>query len=153
MTEGAYESSGNLSRSSWWLVAKNEGGPLEVLTPDGGDTLPVFSIEGEAELFLWLGEAREYGWEVRESSAGELSSLLCGPCSGATFVALDPAIEMLDEEVAELLGLGRRDFLEWMASGADTAPDAHHGPRTRGRRPWQPARGHAANRGYRIRVP
>jgi hypothetical protein len=69
-------------------------------------------------LFLWFREAREYGWEVRESSAGELSSLLCGLCSGATFVALDPAIEMLDEEVAERLGLGRRDFLEWMASGS-----------------------------------
>ncbi len=114
LTDEAYESSGALSLSSWWLVVKNEGGPLEVLTLDGGDTLPVFSGEGEGELFVWLREAREYGWEVRESSAGELSSLLCGSCSDATVVALDPSIEMLDGVAAK--PLGRNDFLEWIAS-------------------------------------
>ena len=106
LTEEAYKSSSSLSRSSWWLVAKNEGGPLEVLTLDGGDTLPVFSGEEEAELFLWLREAREYGWEVRESSAGELSSLLCGPCSGATFVALDPLYRDARLRSCGALGLG-----------------------------------------------
>jgi hypothetical protein len=106
LTEEAYKSSSSLSRSSWWLVAKNEDGPLEVLTLDGGDTLPIFSGEGEAELFLWLREAREYGWEVRESSAGELSSLLCGPCSGATFVALDPLYRDARLRSCGALGLG-----------------------------------------------
>jgi hypothetical protein len=62
LTERAYELSGTASRSSWWLVAKNGDGPLQVLTLDDGDTLPVFSGEGEAELFLWLREAREHGW-------------------------------------------------------------------------------------------
>lgn len=47
----AYRRSSSLSRSFWWLVARNVNGPLEVLTLDGGDTLPVFSGEDEAELF------------------------------------------------------------------------------------------------------
>ena len=108
--------SSGMLRSSWWLVARNDDGPLEVLTLDGGDTLPVFSGEGEAELFLWLREAREYGWEVHESSAEELVSLLSGPCSRAGVVALDPSAEILDDQVAESPGLSREAFLEWIVS-------------------------------------
>jgi len=98
LTEEVYKSSDRLSRSSWWLVAKNDGGSLEVLTLDGGNTLPVFSGEGETRLFLWLKQAHEHGWEVRKSSAGELASVLCGPCSHARLVALDPSMEILDEK-------------------------------------------------------
>ena len=54
LTERAYELLGTASRSSWWLLAKNGDGPLQVLTLDDGGTLPVFSGEGEAELFVWL---------------------------------------------------------------------------------------------------
>lgn len=116
LTEETYRLSPGLSRSSWWLVAKNGGGPLDVLTLDGGDTLPVFSGEDEAELFLWLKEER--GWEVRESSAGELVSVLRWPCSHARLVALDPSMEILDGEAAKFVGLGRNDFLKWMISGS-----------------------------------
>ncbi len=112
----AYRRSGDTLRSSWWLVARNDDGPLEVLTLDGGDTLPVFSGEGEAELFLWLREEREYGWEVHESSAEELAFVLSGPCSRAGFVALDPSIEIFDDQVAQSLVLGREDFVEWIVS-------------------------------------
>lgn len=107
-----------LSRSSWWLVAKNGGDQLEVFTLDDGSTLPVFSGEGEAELFLCLREAREHGWGIRKSSAGELVSVLYGSCSHAMLVALDPSMEMLDGWAAELMGLSRQDFLEWMVSGS-----------------------------------
>ena len=109
-----YRWSGGLSRSSWWLVARNGEGPLEVLTLDGGDTLPVFSGEGEAELFLWLRE--KHGWEVHQSSAEELVFVLSGPCSRAGLVVLDPSAEIFDGQAAEFPGLGREDFLEWIVS-------------------------------------
>jgi hypothetical protein len=112
----AYKHSSGLSRSSWWLVARNGNGPLEVLTLDSGDTLPVFSGEGEAGLFLWLREARLRGWEVHESSAEELVFVLSGPCSRAGLVILDPSIEIFDGHAVESLGLRREDFLEWIVS-------------------------------------
>ncbi len=111
----AYRRSGGLLRSSWWLVARDEG-PLEVLTLDGGDTLPVFSGEGEAELFLWLREACECGWKVHESSAEELVFMLGGPSSRVGLVALDPATEIFDGRATESYGLSREDFLEWIVS-------------------------------------
>ena len=130
MTEEAYKLSGSVLRSSWWLVAKNGDGPSEVLTLDGGDTLPVFSGEGEAELFLWLRDMCEYGWEVRRSSAGELVSVLLGPCSSARLVALDPSMEILDRETTELSGLSRGDFLEWMLSGSRRLRQGSRAPRS-----------------------
>ena len=112
----AYEWSGVLSRSSWWLVVRHEDGPLEVFTLDDGDTLPVFSGEGEAGLFLWLREEGENGWEVHESSAEELVFVLSGPCSRAGLVALDPSSEIFDGQAAEPPGLSREDFLKWIVS-------------------------------------
>jgi hypothetical protein len=108
----AYRWSGGLSRSSWWLVARTSDGPLEVLTLDSGDTLPVFSGEGEAELFLWLRET--HGWEARESSAEELVFMLSGPSSRVGLVTLDPSVEIFDGQDAGPPGLSREDFLEWI---------------------------------------
>ena|ERR671917_808660 len=112
----AYKWSDGLSRSSWWLAARNDEGPLEVFTLDGGDTLPVFSGEGEAELFLWLREEGVHGWEVHQSSAEELVFVLSGPCSRAGLVALDPCAEILYGQDAEMPGLDREAFLEWLVS-------------------------------------
>ena len=69
--------------SSWWLLSKRGVCRTEVLTVgcDGGQALPVFSGDGEAELFAWLGGAFEDGWRPREASVGELISTLCGPCA------------------------------------------------------------------------
>ena len=109
-----HKRSSGRSRSSWWLVAKNDNGPFEVLTVDGGYTLPVFSGEGEAELFSWLREVPEHGWEVHQVSVEELASVLWGRCLGVGFVALDPSIGIFDGEDAELPGLSREDFLDWI---------------------------------------
>jgi hypothetical protein len=112
----AYRWSGGVSRSSWWLIARNYEGPLEVFTLDGGNALPVFSGEGEAGLFLWLREECEHGWELHESSAEELVFVLSGPCSRVGLVALDLSSEIFDDQDAEPLGLSREDFLEWIVS-------------------------------------
>src|SRR5829696_7961462 len=100
--------------SVYWLIAKNENGPLEVLTTGltGGEVaLPVFSHEEEAEMFLWLGGLGD-GWHARESAAGELTSILCGLCSGVQKVVLDPLPTMLDEKTVGLVSLDRERFLD-----------------------------------------
>jgi hypothetical protein len=65
---------------------------MEVLTANlarGGETLPVFSLEDDANTFLRLGELGD-DWRARESAGGELVSVLCGPCAGVERVVLDP---------------------------------------------------------------
>jgi hypothetical protein len=103
---------------SYWLIAKNENGRIEVLTAllaDGKEALPVFSYEQEAELYLKLREAGS-GWRVRESTAGELISVLCGPCAGAKGVALDPLPEMVTEGTLGLVNLSRKRFVNLVLS-------------------------------------
>ena len=42
--------------STFWLITRCENGGMEVLTiGSDGEVLPVFSFEGEAEMFLRLG--------------------------------------------------------------------------------------------------
>jgi hypothetical protein len=98
---------------SYWLIAKNENGRIEVLTAllaDGEEALPIFSYEQEAELFLNFREAGS-GWRVRESTAGELISVLCGPYAGAKEVSLDPLPEMVTEGTLGLVNLSPERFV------------------------------------------
>ena len=73
--------------------------------------LPVFSFEEEAEMFLRLGGYDGGQWRARESSAGEVISVLCGPCKEVKGVALDPLPEMLKDGTVGLVGVGRESFL------------------------------------------
>jgi hypothetical protein len=78
---------------SYWLVVKDEMSRMEVLTirrAGREEVLPVFSFEEEARMFLEYGAAGS-GWRVRETSPGELASVLFGPCAGVERVALDPS--------------------------------------------------------------
>ncbi len=123
MVEGvAVESRRNklASGSTFWLIFEEERRltrPLTVVLPGGGEALAVFSSEGEAEMFRWLGMAGD-GWRTRETSSGEVISLLYGPCSEARSVALDPFPEMLADGLAGLVALDRVRFLERVGNGA-----------------------------------
>jgi hypothetical protein len=100
--------------SVYWLIAKNENGRLEVLAVDlaaGEEMLPVFSHVEEAEMFLRLWEVASDGWQVRESTVGELVSVLYGPCAGVRRVALDPLPGMVGQRTVGLVSLGRERFL------------------------------------------
>ena len=102
------------SMGSYWLIAKNKDNWMEVFTlcSDGQrEMLPVFSFEEEAEMFLRFRGA-EKGWWVRESSGGELISVLYGPCAGVTVVALDPSPEMVIEGTVGLVSLHRERFVD-----------------------------------------
>ena len=98
---------------SYWLIAERQDKRIEVLTlhTDGTqETLPVFSSEEEAEIFLGFGGVTG-GWRARESNAGELVSVLYGPCAGVSKVALDPSPEMVNEGTVGLVSLLRESFL------------------------------------------
>ena len=101
--------------SKWWLLAKDENCGAGIFLADcgGAQTLPVFSGEDEAEMFVWLGGAFEDGWQVRETFAGELVSILYGLCAGVGRVALDPSPEM-SPETFRLVSLSRERFVSWI---------------------------------------
>jgi len=102
-----------------WLIVRDGVGRLEPLCVDDGSgrILPVFSFPEEAEMFLRLGGHDGDGWRERESSAGELVSVLCGPCADAKSVALDPLPGMLGDGTAALVEVDRERFLKGITDG------------------------------------
>ena len=101
---------GRAQSLAYWLIARNEHGRIEVLTLDCKQTLPVFSNEDEAEMFLRL-EGVADGWQVSESRAGELVSMLYGPCTSVKEVALDPLPEMVADRTVGLVSwIGNASF-------------------------------------------
>lgn len=89
-----------------WLIVKQGCSGLEVFTI-GRHMLPVFSFREEVETFLHFRDAAE-SWHARETTCGELVSILYGPCREVEDVSLDP----LPEQV-ELVGfLSRKAFVE-----------------------------------------
>jgi hypothetical protein len=101
----------------YWVIAKDAKdrvGQLDLLTVDldgAGEALPVFSFEEEAEMFLWL-QTIEDGREVRETTPGQLVSILYGPCADVGRVMLDPLPEIGARMQIRLLGMDRHDFVE-----------------------------------------
>ena len=87
---------------------------MDVLTiqlSTGGEALPVFSHEEEAERFVRLGSWGA-GWCARE-----LVSVLLGPCAGVGLVALDPWPEIHVEMVVGVIGVNRVDFVNLLVGG------------------------------------
>jgi len=101
-----------VARRSFWLIATQTHGRMEVLTIDTGNetVLPIFSFQVEGELFLGL-EATEADWYLRETTTGELVSLLLGLCAQADKVALDPLAGPGEGEILGLVSTGRRHFV------------------------------------------
>ncbi len=101
-----------------WLITKHITSRMEVFTTHlCGDrrALAVFSFEEEAQMFLDLRlAASDEGWRVRQTSVGELVSVLYGPCSDTKKVVLDPLPEVGKEEITELLSMHRKDFLRFL---------------------------------------
>jgi hypothetical protein len=110
------------ARGTFWLIAKYENRRLAVLTIDRGavgETLPVFSYEEEADAYLWFASPGT-GWRARKTTAGELVSVLCGPCAGAKKVALDP-LPVVDRAMVDLVSLPRKRFVQ-ILMGAPSDP-------------------------------
>jgi hypothetical protein len=115
----------------YWVIAKDSKdakdrfGQLELLTVDldgTGEALPVFSFEQEAEMFLWL-QTTEDGREVRETTPGQLVSILYGPCAHVGRVMLDPLPEIGVRMQISLLGMDRND-LRGVGDGSEEPREA-----------------------------
>ncbi len=102
----------------YWLIMKRATSKMDVLTvrvDSSGEALAIFSFEEEARMFLDLRPAAsEEGWCVRQTSVGEVVSVLYGPCSDAKEVVLDPVPEVGREELVGLLNMHRNDFLRFL---------------------------------------
>ena len=124
-------------RRSFWLIVTRSHGRMEVLTIDaGGETvLPVFSFREEVELFLHL-QAKGADWWPRETTTGELVSLLLGLCARVDKVALDPLPSLGKWEIIGLVSTGRRHFVRYLM-GEDTAYSERNKPS--GRETWRSA--------------
>lgn len=108
---GENESGRSAARRPYWLISNHRGGYVEALTVEFGGVkvLPIFSFEEEAGLFLSLGVSQE-GWKVRRSGAGEILSLLHGPCSDVDGVALDPMPEINGDSLLKLVTIEKEEF-------------------------------------------
>ncbi|HET7480440.1 MAG TPA: hypothetical protein VFJ72_13090 [Rubrobacteraceae bacterium] len=110
-------------RAPYWLIADCDGGhfvPFTVMSDGGGEMLPVFGHRDEAGRFLRLAAA-EGAWEVRETGAGELVSILSSLCGHVKRVVLDPSPEEGIEVWTELASLGRRSFIESLLEREESA--------------------------------
>lgn len=93
--EGPYP--GSRSVPVWFVISRYENNRLRVLhVPSmGEETLLIFSTEPSASGFLERhGLAPE--WHVRETTAGELTSILLSPPAQMLQVSLDPPASLDD---------------------------------------------------------
>lgn len=102
----------------YWIIVKYGSSPIEALVTNltaREKALAVFSFEEEARMFLQY-RALKGRWKVRETTAGELISILLGPCALVERVALDPLPGMDVGALAYLVSMRREDFVEFLAS-------------------------------------
>lgn len=95
-----------------YLIVRNDNNRLNILTlpTDEGESLPVFGNERAAQAFL-RSDLRKEGWHVRESTAGELISLLMGHVADVDLVAPNPlAIGATGETVTPEI-LSKKNFI------------------------------------------
>jgi hypothetical protein len=98
----------------YWLVVNQSGGWMAVLTiklASGERVLPIFSHKEQAETFVRL-RTSESGWGVRNTGAGELVSVLFGPCASVGRVVLDPLPEIEAAVALGLTGTDRECFVD-----------------------------------------
>jgi hypothetical protein len=104
-----------MESTSLWIIVHQRCSGLEVLT-GGCHVLSVFSSRKEAETYLLL-EGACGGWQVRETTCGELVSVLYGPCRNVEHVALDPLPDMV-----ERVSLSCKAFVGTLLASAPIPP-------------------------------
>jgi hypothetical protein len=110
---------------SWYLIARREGNRLEVLTLAGQprrDILPLFTTAGSARGFLRRGSVGG-DWRARESTAGELVSILVGHLPHVDRVVLDPVFGVSAGD-AEPQSPSKKEFVSVLLGEPLAAPRA-----------------------------
>ena len=116
-----------LGQRALWILTSYQHNQIEPLTLDptgDGAFLPVFSFKDEARTFLELlgDEEKERGWRSRETSPGELISVLLAPCAKVKRVALDPLPLSCGEAILPFISIKRNHFVkELMVEGRGVA--------------------------------
>lgn len=103
---------GEHSVAVWYLISRCENNRMDVLTVfprDDEEMVPVFGTQRMAADFLRDGGFGP-GWRVRESTAGELISLLLSLLSDVNSVALDPP-DLASMESAPVNRATKREFV------------------------------------------
>jgi hypothetical protein len=134
-------------RRPQWLITKHMISRMDVFTTHlCGDrkALVVFSFEEEAQMFfdLCLAASKD-GWKVRQTSVGELVSILYGPCSDTKKVVLDPVPKVGREELVDLLSMHRNDYLRFLL-GEEVPTNLHLVPSQTHRPQERVKHGHVA---------
>jgi hypothetical protein len=109
---------------AFWLIVQDDGDRPKVFELGAGrgeKSLPIFSFEEEALLFLRLG-GLEGLWRASETDAAELASALTRTCSGVQHVVLDPFPEIGFEALFESVNLRWERFIDLFAIPA-SPPD------------------------------
>ena len=109
----------SLARRPFWIITRYRHNRLETLTIDpetNGGSLPVFGFEEEAEAFVhfFVDAVEERGWRERETTVGELVSILMGPCVRVREVTLDPLLAALAREKLPLASVNRERFVRYL---------------------------------------
>jgi hypothetical protein len=110
---------------AFWLVLEGSARrlPLTVFLPDGTtEAMALFSGQEEARMFCHFSKEGASS-NIRQTTAGEVLSLLYCPWCAAKHVALDPFSEILGGRLMGLLTLDRADFARRFA-GLDSVPGA-----------------------------
>ena len=97
---------------AFWMVLEGspQALPLMVFLADGTtEAIALFSGEEEAKMFCHFCEEGASA-KIRQTTAGEVLSLLYCPWCAAKHVALDPFPEILGGRLLELLTLSGVDF-------------------------------------------
>lgn len=103
---------GEHSVAVWYVISRCEHNRIDVLTVfprDDEEMVPVFGTERMAGEFLRDGGFGP-GWRVRESTAGELISLLLSILSDVNSVAVDPP-DLTSLETAPANRATKREFM------------------------------------------
>src|SRR5215207_6311534 len=109
----------DVTRRPLWIITSYENNRMDMLTIDpdlDGGFLAVFSFEEEAEAFLCLlgDDEKKKGWHSEQTAAGELVSVLLGPCANVKGVALDPLPLPLGRAMLPLVSMNRDSFLHYL---------------------------------------
>lgn len=111
---------------AFWMVLEGspQALPLTVFLPDGKEALALFSGEEEARMFCYFCEEGASA-NLRQTTTGEVISLLYCPWCAAKHVALDPFPEILGGRLLlGVLTLSREEFALRFA-GLGSEPVAH----------------------------
>jgi hypothetical protein len=107
--------SGSLRRRPLWILTSSQNNQMYTLTLDPdieGGYLAVFSFKEEAEAFLSLLEGDQKSvWRSRQTTAGELASILLGPCAGVRWVTLDP-LPLFSTAMLSFVSVSRKRFVQ-----------------------------------------